>query len=252
MTVVVITGASSGLGREYVRQVIKQVPSVEEIWLVARRADILEKIASEYPKQIFRLLPLDLTNATDLDAYRATLRETQAEVSLLINCAGCGKLGTFAEEEVDTQLRMVDLNCRALTAVTNLTLPYMGKGSGVLNVSSIASYVPTPNMAVYSATKAYVTAFSHAIAEELLPRGIRVLCTCPGPMATEFLDIAAISGNSKTFQRLPYCRPEMVAEQSLRRLLRGKRWYTPRIPYKFMRLLAKILPIRIALKLSKV
>ncbi len=251
MTIAVITGASSGLGREYVRQTVSQLPCVEEIWLIARRTDRLQAIADEYPDRKFRLLSLDLTKTDSFDTYRQALEEAGANVRLLINNAGFGKLGLFAEEDTAAQVGMVDLNCRALTAVTNITLPYMTKGSGILNVSSIASYAPTPRMAVYCSTKAYVSSFSHALSEELRPLGIHVLAVCPVPMETEFLDGAAISGRSKTFQTLPYCNPTAVAKQSLARLLKGKRWYTNRGFYKFYRVLCKLLPFRFIMKLSK-
>ncbi|MBR2405778.1 MAG: SDR family NAD(P)-dependent oxidoreductase [Clostridia bacterium] len=251
MNIAVITGASSGLGREYVRQLVAQVPSLDEIWLIARRLDRLEALAAEFPETAFRCLPLDLTDPQSFTIYQAALQEANATVKVLINNAGFGKLGLFAEEEVTAQVGMVDLNCRALTAITNLTLPYMQQGSGVLNVSSIASYAPTPRMAVYCSTKAYVSSFSHALAEELRPRGITVLAVCPGPMATEFLEVAAITGRSKTFQTLPYCKPEAVAKHSLKRLLRGKRWYTNLVFYKFYRVLCKLLPFRFIMKLSK-
>ncbi len=252
MNVAVITGASSGLGKEYVRQVLEQLPTVDEIWLIARRRDRLEAIAADYPDTVFRLLSLDLCSAEDLETYRRTLAEADATVVLLINNAGFGKLGNFAEMPTADQVGMVDLNCRALTAVTSLTLPHMTKGSSILNVSSIASYVPTPRMAVYCSTKAYVTSFSQALRAELRPRGIHVLAVCPGPMATEFLDVASITGNSKTFQALPYCRPETVAKVSLSRLLRGKSWYTNRAFYKLYRVLAKLLPNRFLMHFSAV
>lgn len=251
MPIAVITGASSGLGREYVRQLTEQIPTLDEIWLIARRLDRLEAIAADYPERRFRFLPLDLTKEESFGEYRRALQESGATVQLLINNAGYGKLGLFADEDVEGQIGMVDLNCRALTAVTNLTLPHMTRGSGILNVSSIASYAPTPRMTVYCSTKAYVSHFSHSLREELRPHGIAVLAVCPGPMATEFLDVAAITGHSKTFQTLPYCQPEAVAKKSLQRLLHGKSWYTNRAFYKLYRVLAKLLPYRLVMKFSK-
>ena len=252
MNIAVITGASSGLGKEYVRRVVEQLPSVDEIWLIARRKERLEAIAADYPNKTFRLLSLDLCRDDDLKTYRQALSDADATVLLLINNAGYGKLGDFAQMPTADQVGMVDLNCRALTAVTSLTLPHMERGSGILNVSSIASYVPTPRMAVYCSTKAYVTSFSQALRAELRPHGIHVLAVCPGPMATEFLDVAAITGNSKTFQTLPYCRPETVARVSLSRLLRGKGWYTNRAFYKLYRVLAKLIPNRLLMKFTAV
>lgn len=252
MNVVVITGASSGLGKEYVRQVVTQLPEIDEIWLVARRRERLEAIAAEYEGKVFRSLALDLCRNEDRETYRQALANSGATVKVLINNAGYGKLGDFADMPTAEQVGMVELNCAALTAVTSLTLPYMAAGSGILNVSSIASYVPTPRMAVYCSTKAYVSSFSQALRAELRPRGIHVLAVCPGPMETEFLDVADVKGNSKTFESLPYCRPEAVARLSLKRLLRGKGWHTPRGFYKLYRVLAKLIPNRLLMKFTTV
>ncbi len=194
MKTAVITGASCGLGEEYVKQVIGQMPDVEEIWLVARRLEKLETLASRFAKHRIRCLPLDLTDTESYEVYRRELETAKPQIVLLINNAGYGKLGLVAEADCAEQAGMVDLNCRALTAVTVLSLPFMEKGSAILNVSSIASFAPTPRMTVYSATKAYVSAFSKSLGEELRPRGITVLTVCPGPMATNFLEVADIVG----------------------------------------------------------
>ena len=251
MKIAVITGASSGLGEEYLKQVLAQVSDLDEIWLVARRLEKLEMLASRFADRTIRSLSLDLTDPNSLVAYENALKEACPQISLLINNAGYGKLGPVAEAVWQEQAGMVDLNCRALTAITVLSLPYMAAGSGILNVCSIASYAPTPRMAVYGATKSYVASFSKALREELKPRKITVMTVCPGPMATDFLERADIIGHSRTFETLPYCRPDQVAERSLRRLLKGKCWYTNRFFYKLYRVLGKLLPHALVMKLSK-
>ncbi|MBR5540461.1 MAG: SDR family NAD(P)-dependent oxidoreductase [Clostridia bacterium] len=247
----IITGASCGLGEEYLKQVIQQMPEIEEIWLIARRQEKLEMLASRFPDRCIRCLPLDLTDAESFDIYQKELETAQPDIVLLINNAGCGKLGLLADAAFAEQAGMVDLNCRALTAITVLSLPYMQRGAGILNVSSIASYAPTPRMTVYCATKSYVSAFSKSLHEELRPRGITVLTACPGPMATGFLEAANIIGRSRTFETLPYCHPERVARKSLSRLRRGKTWYTDRGFYKLYRVLGKLLPHSLVMKFSK-
>ncbi len=251
MQIAVITGASSGLGEAYVRSVVALLPALDEIWLIARRADRLKAIAAAYPQRHFRCLSLDLTDEGALEQYRSALADADATVRLLINNAGYGKLGNFDELGTAEQCGMVDLNCRALTAMTSVTLPYMDRGSGILNVSSIASFAPTTRMAVYCSTKAYVTSLSKALRIELRPRGINVLVVCPGPMATEFIATANITGRSRTFDTLPYCTPQAVADGSLKRLLRGRGWYTNHLFYKFYRVLAKVLPHSLVMKLCK-
>ncbi len=251
MNIAVITGASSGLGMEYARQVAL-LADIEEIWLIARSTEKLNQLACSLPSKKCRPLTWDLQSEESFAEYRRLLEEEKPNVCLLINNAGFGKLGNVAELNPDEQAGMVTLNCRALTVFTALTLPYMTKNSGILNVSSIASFAPTPRMTVYSATKAYVAAFSKGLREELRSRGIGVLTVCPGPMATPFLETAKIIGaGSPAFEKLPYCQPQQVAVRSLKRLLRKKGFYTNRFIYKLYRVLAKLLPHNIVMKFSK-
>lgn len=243
MNIAIITGASAGLGYEYVKEVIKQHPSLDEYWLIARREDRLEAIKAEHPDKTLVPVPLDLNDMKSFEKLSGLLRDKNPTVKLLINNAGFGKLGKFAEMPYEDQCRMIDLNNRALTGVTSVVLPYMKFGSFVLNVCSIAAFVPNPRMAVYSSTKAYVLSFSRALRFELKKRGINVLAVCPGPMKTEFLSVAGIEkGASKTFDTLPYCDPQKVASTSLRKAELGIGVYTPLPFYKFYRLLAKYIP----------
>ena len=224
MKTAVITGASSGLGREFVRQFHSVFPEIERVWLIARRTDRLQELAEQL--------------------------EEQPEIALLVNNAGCGYLGNIGEIDTVSQTRMIDLNLRALTAITNLSVPYMEAGSRILNVSSIASFCPTPRMTVYSATKAYVSAYTIGAAEELKAKGITVTAVCPGPMATEFLAVGHVV-DSRPFELLPYCDQVQVAGGALRAARAGQTIYTPRLFYKFYRLLAKLTPAKLMVKLTK-
>ena len=205
MKTAVITGASSGLGREFVRQFYSVFPEIERVWLIARRTDRLQELAEQL-------------NIGEIDTV--------------------------------SQTRMIDLNLRALTAITNLSVPYMEAGSRILNVSSIASFCPTPRMTVYSATKAYVSAYTIGAAEELKAKGITVTAVCPGPMATEFLAVGHVV-DSRPFELLPYCDQVQVAGGALRAARAGQTIYTPRLFYKFYRLLAKLTPAKLMVKLTK-
>lgn len=251
MKTAIITGASAGLGIEYLKSVLKQFPEVECIWLIARRKERLEELAASAPEKKIVPVPLDLTSAQSISQLKEKLAQEKPEVQILVNNAGFGTLGDFIEMDTESQARMVDLNVRALTEMTSLVLPYMKAGSFVVNVCSIASFVPNPRMTVYCSTKAYVLSFSKSLREELKPKKINVLAVCPGPMATEFLDVAHISGNSKTFERLPYCDAKKVAECSLKKAAKGKAVCTPHPFYQFYRVLAKLLPHNWLMKLSK-
>ncbi len=249
MKTAIITGASSGLGQEFVRQIKAYFPDIEIFWLIARRADRLEQL--QLPGVCLRCLPMDLTAPDFAETLKNLLETEQPQVSLLINCAGCGYLGNFAESPLDEQLRMTDLNIRALTAVVHTVLPYMPDGSRIVQISSIASFVPTSRMSVYGATKSYVSSFSRGLHEELRPRKISVTAVCPGPMETEFLQVGRIKDHSKTFDRLPYCDPVRVVSGSLKATKKGRAVYTPRLFYKFYRLLSALVPHAILVHAAK-
>ena len=251
MKTAIITGASSGLGRELVRQIEDVFPDIESYWLIARRADRLEDLARSLTGRTVACLALDLCDPMSFVTLREKLSAEQPEISLLVNCAGCGVLGRLGETDTAAQTRVVDLNIRALTAVTNMALPYMAEGSRILNVSSIASFCPNPRMTVYSASKAYVSAYTVGAAEELRPRGVTATAVCPGPMATEFLEVGNIAGNSRMFEMLPYCDQVRVAAGALRAAREGRTIYTPRLFYKFYRLLAKVTPVKLMVRFTK-
>jgi short-subunit dehydrogenase len=251
MKTAIITGASSGLGREFVRQLADVFPEVERIWLIARRRERLEKMAESLPDLSVDCMALDLCDPMGFSALQGKLMAEKPDVVLLINNAGCGYLGNLGEVETSTQTHMIDLNLRALTAVTNMVLPFMGGGGRILNVSSIAAFCPNPRMTVYSASKAYVSAFTVGLSEEVRRKGIGVTAVCPGPMKTEFLEVGGITGNSSMFAMLPYCDQVRVAGGALRAAKAGRTIYTPRLFYKFYRLLAKVTPVKLMVKLTK-
>ena len=165
--------------------------------------------------------------------------------------AGLGELDNVADSTWPVQSRMVDLNCRALTAVTTVVLPHMERGGFIVNVCSIASFCPNTRMTVYSSTKAYVMSFSRGLREELKPHGINVLAVCPGPMKTEFLDVANITDRSPMFKTLPYSDPDVVADRAVMWAGKGKSVYTPKFLFKLYRVLAKLVPHSLMMKFCK-
>lgn len=250
MKIAIVTGASSGLGREFARQLVSVYPEVEQVWLIARRMDRLEAVAESLPRPAI-CLPLDLCDPMSFTSFQEKLMSEQPEVLLLVNNAGCGYLGNLGETDTTLETRMIDLNLRALTAITNLTIPYIPAGGRIINVSSIASFCPNPRLTVYSATKAFVSHFTVGLAEELGEKKISVTAVCPGPMATEFCDVGNITGNSPMFENLPYCDQVRVAHGTLLAAKQRRTIYTPTGFYKFYRLVAKILPMKIMVKFTK-
>lgn len=252
MKTAIITGASSGLGKEYVYALSKSDPTIESFWLIARRKEKLIELASEIGSEKCFILPLDLTKNEDIDEFIQVLKDTQPEIAYLINNAGFGKLGYFKEIEASISAGQVDLNCTSLTTVTSLCLEYMYKGSQIINVASIAAFAPNTRLTVYSATKAYIYHFSKGLRKELKKEGINVLAVCPGPMETEFFSVANISpGESKTMDSLPRVNPKTMAVKSLKASKRKKAVYTNLVIYKLYRVLAKVLPHSIIMKLSQ-
>ena len=191
--VAVITGASAGLGVEFARQLSGRG---HQLVLVARRKDRLQELAAELGNA--RAIALDLATP---GASARLLRDVEAageNISLLVNNAGFGLIGRFAELDPERQRGMIDLNVGALTELCRGVAPQMiaRKSGAILNVASTAAFQPGPKMAVYFATKAFVLSLTEALHEELKPHGIKVSCLCPGPTGTEFGEVAGFGGNS--------------------------------------------------------
>lgn len=251
MKIAVITGASSGLGTEYAKAVDKMRNNIDEIWLLARREDKLTEVASLL-KTKTRAVKCDITNEQQINDFIKLLKSENAEITLLINNAGFGKLGYFYDISTEDNAGMIRLNCEALTVMTSVCLPFMKEQSEIINTCSIASFAPNSRMAVYSSTKAFVMSFSRALRQELKSRKINVLSVCPGPMDTEFLSVAGIGkGDSKTFDTLPRDNAKKVAEHSLKASKKKKAVFCDHIFYKFYRVLSKILPTSLVMKMAK-
>ncbi len=251
MKYAVITGASSGLGKEYVKKVFLSLKDIDKILIIARREERLKQLRDELGKKI-EIFPADITDSNSVRLYEEYLRKNNADVKLLINNAGFGRLADFTDISTEDNAAMVRLNCEALTVMTSATLPFMSENSNIINTCSIASFAPNARMAVYSSTKAYVLSLSRALRFELKDKKINVTAVCPGPMDTEFLPVANIKkGTSKTFDTLPRVNPEEMAEKSLKAALSGKAVYTNKAFYKFYRFIAKILPCSLVMKWCK-
>jgi uncharacterized protein len=196
--IALVTGASAGLGVEFARQLSRRGYSLV---LVARRKDRLDQLAGELGNA--RPVAIDLSKSTAVDNLMADLEDNGEDVDLLVNNAGFGLIGNFAELDSRRERQMIDLNVGALSDLCRAVAPSMierGTG-GIINVASIAAFQPGPKMAVYFATKAFVLSLTEALHEELRPHGVKVSCLCPGPTRTEFGEVAGFAGNA-TFDRI--------------------------------------------------
>lgn len=244
MRVAIITGASSGLGREFAIQIAERYRTIEEIWLVARRKELLQETAQAVLKagQNARVLPMDITNQQEVQHLKSLLEKDRVVVRVLVNAAGYGMIGSFEEISLADNEGMVQLNCQALTAFTHVVLPYMGKNANILNVASSAAFLPQPEFAVYAATKSYVLSFSKALNRELKKRRIAVTAVCPGPVNTAFFDVAETYHNIKAYKKLVMAEPEAVVELALKDAYHRRAVSVYGICMKALRIVAKILP----------
>lgn len=239
--IAIITGASSGMGKEFALQVAQKY-DFDEIWILARRLENLEEIAHSINEtknfQTVKPVQIDLGSANGVyelekllaqENEKLTKVESGIQIGLFINNAGFGTYGPFEETSIKTQMNMVELNCTSLTGLCGIALPYMTKGSVIINTSSLAAFMPLGNFAVYAATKAYVLSFSTALAAELKDKGIKVHALCPGSVSTEFANVASNGARKEVKGGIP---PQKVVAQCLKRAYKGKTKSLYRLKWK--------------------
>ena len=239
MKIAVVTGASSGIGREFVYAVDKKY-TFDEIWVIARRAERLEELKGKCRNTI-RPVALDLAADADLKAYAELLEKEKPEIALLVNAAGCGVFGPFEEKDLYALLHSARLNALSLTAMCHLSLPCMKSGSAIINMGSNSSWQPVPYQAVYGASKSYVLSLSRAIGRELRPRGVHVMCVCPGWIKTEFQQHAKHDEYIRYVDR--WYGPEEVAAQAMKDLEKKKTVSILGAPVRRQVALVKHLPV---------
>lgn len=248
MNIAIVTGASSGMGKEFVLQLSRYV-RVEEIWVIARREDALKALQSQVNVPV-RPVVLDLLKQESFDAYANLLQEETPNVKLLVNAAGFGKFGSFENVSMEDDCRMIDLNCKALLMMTRLTLPYMERGSHILQLDSLSAFQPVPYITTYGATKAFVLSYCRAMNRELKDRGIRMMAMNPGWVKTEFFSHAFQTNHSEVqyFNRL-YEAKDVVAT-GLKDLYKTKKDVSIHgFPVKFQVFLVKLVPHRFVMSI---
>lgn len=250
MKIAIVTGASSGMGREFIMQIADRFSGIGEIWAIARREERLEELSPLVPVKV-RSFAIDLTDDSKLMGLQDILAKEKPEVKWLINSAGYGKIGDVGTINIGDEMGMVDLNCKALCAVTHMVLPYMSENSRIIQFSSAASFLPQPGFAIYAATKSFVLSYSRALNEELKKRGIYVTAVCPGPVKTEFFDIAETTGKIPLYKRVVMADPKKVVRLALRDSMMGRPVSVYGITMKFFRLLCKTVPHTAIFRLMK-
>ena len=213
MRIAIVTGASSGLGREFAKEIAKREP-IEAVWVIARREDRLRAISSEIfpgisgsPETLVSVVPvpLDLTNQDSFTRLKSLLEKEKPDVRILVNAAGFGKMGNYSEVSGHDSGDMIELNCRALVSMTELVLPYMTKGARILEICSVAAFQPLPSLNVYAASKAFVYSYSRSLRWELFGRGVHVTAVCPYWIGnTEFIPVTKRGANPRAVRHFPF------------------------------------------------
>ena len=239
--IAVITGASSGMGRRFA-ETVQEFGTFDEIWAIARRTDRLEELQKHtaYP---VKAISLDLSDNASYKAYEELLRTEQPDVGLLINASGYGKFQAVMDTPLDVNLNMIDLNCKAVMALCQITVPYMTNGGQIINIASVAAFQPIPYINVYAASKALVLHYSRALNRELKKQGIRVMAVCPFWTKTEFFDRAVVTDEKPVVKKYTAMyKPEEIVAKAWKDAKAGKDMSKFGFTARAQALAVKILP----------
>lgn len=245
-SIVIITGASSGIGMEFALQIDAHLRKTDEIWLIARNKEKLTALSKKMRNNT-KVISMDITKEGQIDRLADLLEDSDCSIRMLINCAGLGYIGDFAASNREEQAHMVRLNCEALTNVTHCCMPYLCRKARIIQMASSASFLPQPGFAVYAATKSYVNSFSLALGEELRAKEIYITSVCPGPVDTPFFDTAEKNGSTMAIKKLVMADAHSVVRKALRDacLKRPKSVYS--LPIQAFEVLCKVVPHSILL-----
>lgn len=251
MNMILITGASSGIGVEFALQLDNIFnDNIDEIWMIARRKEAMLKVA-QHMEHTTRVLDMDVTDGASVERLKNLLAKEKPVIRMLVNCAGYGVMGKFTKLNAQEQLGMVDVNCKALTQLTYLCIPYMRPNSRIIQMASSAAFMPQPDFAVYAASKAYVYSFSRALNRELRPKKIYVTAVCPGPVDTPFFDIAEKDGKTLAIKKLTMVHADKVVERAIRDSFHKKESSVYSFLIKGFEILAKAVPHKVILDIMQ-
>ncbi len=245
--IMVITGASSGMGKDFVKQIEKK-EKVDEIWVLARREDRLVALQNEVETKIVPI-QIDLSDMEQIKTYAEKLEKENPDVILLANCSGFGKFDHYENIPLETNLNMVDLNCKAVVAMVNYTLPFMNKGAKIVNFASCSAFQPIPYINIYASTKAFLLSYSRALNVELKYRGISVTAVCPFWTKTEFFNRAV--NHDKKDVVINYAviyESEKVVAKAIKDAYKRKDMSVYGGKNNFQRMLVKLFPHKFVMK----
>lgn len=244
--IIVITGASSGLGREFAHQ-LDGMEGIDEIWGIALNEEYLKEVEKEL-KTKFRYFDFDLTKEENFEKYVGELKKESINIKILINCSGFGKFGRYDDIPVDASANMIDLNCKALVKMTELSLPFIGEGGRIIQIASVAGFQPIPYINVYAATKAFVISYSRALNVELKHRNISVTCVCPFWTKTNFFSRAKATEQDVVTKYVVMYDSTFVVKYALKKAMKRKELAIPGFISRSQVRLVKMLPPKTVMK----
>ncbi len=248
MSCAIITGASSGIGREFAVQ-LRDTLGIEEFWLVARNVQRLQSLAEELGVKC-KILSLDLASEEGIEGYRAALEEEKPEVDYLVCAAGFGVFGAFDVVSEQTVCEMIDVNVKAVVRITHMTVPYIKRGGRIIELGSGSCFTPLPHFNIYSSSKVFVLHYTKSLNYELKPYGIRATCFCPGWVDTAFLPKSMdVEGAYVPKSMKPCLKVEPVVRGCIKAARKGKTMYVTNWYTKMQHVLFKLLPDKILTKL---
>ena len=240
--IAIITGASTGLGREFVK-IIKERKEIDEIWAIARHRDKLEKLRRQMDPKIIPI-SLDLSSASQIENLSLRLAQSGVEIRYLINNAGYAKFCSYDDLSVSDSLNMINLNIGAVVAMGLICIPYMPGGSHIINIASQAAFQPLPYQNLYSSTKAFVRNYTRALHVELKDRGISATAVCPGWLKTSLYERADIGAAKATRNFFGMTTPDKVARKAVADADKGRDLSVYGLYVNLCHIGAKLLPQR--------
>lgn len=248
--IVIITGANGGFGKELTMLLAKE-EGIDEIWAIARNSSRLEALRDELGEKIVPI-SMDMSDRKSFDSLEERLRSEPVCIKYLVNNAGFAKFGDSQAVGVEESLNMIDLNIGAVVALCLKSIPFMDKGSRIMNISSLSSYFPLPYLNVYASSKVFVRSFTRSLNVELKDKGITATAVCPGWMTTNLYDRAHTGAKNEVKCFFGMKRPEDVAKKALRDTKKGKDMSSYGLYVKLIHLLSKSLPQRLMMKFWKI
>jgi len=243
----IVTGASSGLGKEFVKLLVND-KSIDEIFVIARSKDKLDKLKDDYGNKI-KSFQIDLFDTNNIKSFGKILEKEDVNIKILINNAGFAKFCSYDDISIDETLNMINLNISGVVAMGLVCIPFMNKNSHIINIASQAAFQPVPYQNVYSSTKSFVKNYSRALNIELKEKGIIVTAVCPGWIKTNLIDTGCINAKKGTTKFAYMVTPDVVAKKALKDAYNNKDISVYGLYVNFCRFLSKFLPERLVMKI---